>query len=288
MDGLLIFGTVANLTGTFSTFIDLYYNIKKYYLEVDIKLYLKEKEEKFLMMIYSNVGREGKILGSKYKGKKVESEVLITSTKVFYDIKKEGLGIEIKCKKMILLDTWEIYKMWVEGILEEVVEDILKSCEELYFLGNKFNLGLMGVGGVEYYHKFSKERLEWLYTGVDNGKIYYRDEKVKEGSKIYYKTKNDRMTYKEIFECSEYHYMRWYGFENIGKMIFEFLWMGKKVKYYLYDKLRDDGLTEYMRLFGVDDNVGGYLDISKEEIEDKLFMKEEDEILGILRKVWNG
>lgn len=105
MERLLIFGTVVDLTGTFSTFIDLYYNIKKYYLEVEIKLYLKEKEEKFLMMLYSNVGREGKILGSKYKGKKVESEVLITSTKVFYDIKKKGLDIKIRCKKIILLDT---------------------------------------------------------------------------------------------------------------------------------------------------------------------------------------
>lgn len=61
--------------------------------------------------------------------------------------------------------------------------------------------------------------------------------------------------------------------------------MGKKVKYYLDNKVKDDGLTEYMKLFGVDDNVGGYLGISKEEIEDKLFMKEEDEILKILKKV---
>ena len=55
--------------------------------------------------------------------------------------------------------------------------------------------------------------------------------------------------------------------EMKGKLIFEFLYFGKQVH---YSPVNKDGLTDYLSLFGINDNIEQDLNISKEEIYDKL------------------
>jgi hypothetical protein len=50
----------------------------------------------------------------------------------------------------------------------------------------------------------------------------------------------------------------------------------------------DDGLTEYLKLFNINDNVGQELIISPEEIKDKLFMKKDDLLIKLINNLKNG
>ena len=55
--------------------------------------------------------------------------------------------------------------------------------------------------------------------------------------------------------------------EMKGKLIFEFLYFNKQVHYSPLNKCFNDGLTDYLALFGIDDNKEQDLNISKEELE---------------------
>ena len=50
------------------------------------------------------------------------------------------------------------------------------------------------------------------------------------------------------------------------------------------NKTQDDGLTEYLKLFGIDDNIDQEIKISEEELFDKLGMKDDDILLIDLLK----
>lgn len=55
-----------------------------------------------------------------------------------------------------------------------------------------------------------------------------------------------------------------------GKLIFEFLYFNKSVHYSPINKVVNDGLTDYLELFNINDNVEQDFHISREEIFDKL------------------
>jgi hypothetical protein len=73
-------------------------------------------------------------------------------------------------------------------------------------------------------------------------------------------------------------------FENIGKMIFEFSALGKKVLYSPLNKDYSDGLEEYLGLFGIDDTVEQEIHISEEELFSVLGMKGNDVLLNDIRR----
>ena len=289
---MLIFGTIAHPTGTFSTFIDLYFNIKKLFPDVKIKLFPKINKNSFKMMIYKNVGNYTDILCSNTNESLITDQTIITSTKVFHDILINNCNVSIKCKNLILLDTWDIYRTTLNNTTDDLISLIKSSAENIFFLGNSFNLNLCNFKNkFLYFHKLSEERLSSLIPQKNNSLIFYRDDSVVVDTFLkYFSTSNKKITYKELFQCSEYHYTRWdhknnIYFENIGKMIFEFLWMNKKVKYFSNNKSINDGLTEYLKLFNIDDNITQYLNISKNDIEKKLFMHKNDTLLNILRNI---
>ena len=60
--------------------------------------------------------------------------------------------------------------------------------------------------------------------------------------------------------------------EMKGKLIFEFLYFNKQVHYSPVNKCFNDGLTDYLSLFNIDDNIEQDINISKEEIELKLLI----------------
>jgi hypothetical protein len=58
--------------------------------------------------------------------------------------------------------------------------------------------------------------------------------------------------------------------------------MDKKVYYSSANKSQDDGLTEYLRLFGFDDNITQEIEFTKQDVIDKLGFYKEDLILELL------
>lgn len=71
--------------------------------------------------------------------------------------------------------------------------------------------------------------------------------------------------------------------EAKGKLLFEFLYFNKYVYYNAVPKQDNDGLTDYLNYFNIDDNISQELKISKEEIYDKLIKFDSDnKIFNIL------
>jgi len=74
--------------------------------------------------------------------------------------------------------------------------------------------------------------------------------------------------------------------ENIGKLIFEYLYMNRNLDYYNYNRVGDDGVHYYMQLIGLDDrdnhmNLRGYDNIVKE----KLLFHDNDLLLDLIESV---
>lgn len=80
----------------------------------------------------------------------------------------------------------------------------------------------------------------------------------------------------DALRCERLVYGRWdrnWGtakpgyFENIGKLIFEFRWLGRPVRYLPVNRFAPDGLTEYLALFGVDDLVDQELTFTRVDVD---------------------
>ncbi len=88
-----------------------------------------------------------------------------------------------------------------------------------------------------------------------------------------------------VYEYSRLGRLGQGGFENIGKMLFEFLLTGRRVLYSAAGKVMDDGLTEMLALFNVDDNVDQELCISVVDLELVFFDKPYDELYALLSRM---
>ena len=89
-----------------------------------------------------------------------------------------------------------------------------------------------------------------------------------------------------VYEYSRFGRLGQGGFENIGKMLFEFLLTGRRVLYSAAGKVMDDGLTELLTLFGIDDSVDQELHISVDKLEQTFFDKPYDELYALLKRAW--
>lgn len=88
-----------------------------------------------------------------------------------------------------------------------------------------------------------------------------------------------------VYEYSRLGRLGQGGFENIGKMLFEFLLTGRRVLYSAAGKVMDDGLTEMLALFNVDDNVDQELCIPVVDLEQAFFDKPYDELYALLSRM---
>ena len=61
--------------------------------------------------------------------------------------------------------------------------------------------------------------------------------------------------------------------------------MNKKVFYSVKNKTIDDGLTNYLRLFNINDNFDQEITITPEEVIDKLGFKNNDLILELIDNI---
>lgn len=68
-----------------------------------------------------------------------------------------------------------------------------------------------------------------------------------------------------------------------GKSIFEFLYFGKQVHYLPINKYFNDGLTDYFKLFNIDDDIEQDININKKELYNNLIkFNKRDKLLDII------
>lgn len=193
---------------------------------------------------------------------RVGSRITICSARLLYEkmMGRLNLYFRMGLGSLFILDSLDLYKSKVNAVpnLDIAIPKNLKSC---FYLSNPANF-IDKKKNIEYYHKFSKERLDTLPDIGVLKNVFEYSRKDKEKIKV-----------KDM------------PFENIGKGIFEHLYHNKTVNYYA-DHAIKDGLYYYLKLFGIDglkNNVP--LKISREEIEDKLFMKNDDEIIKLIEDI---
>ena len=120
-----------------------------------------------------------------------------------------------------------------------------------------------------YFHKLSQFRLNNLIYKKQNMPFfdYQNYEKLKSNENFNIHNYNSLIYHRHKVDDDTNFYL-----EMKGKLIFEFLYFNKKAHYSPVNKSMNDGLTDYLLLFGIDDNIEQYICISKEEIEDKLVL----------------
>lgn len=125
------------------------------------------------------------------------------------------------------------------------------------------------------YSKLSKYRLDNMISN-DNNNIYINTE--------YDSIKEDPKFNIHDFSALDYRRRNFYDdnlyIEIKGKAIFEFLYFNKPVYYHSTPKTLDDGLTDYLRLFNVDDNVEQMLKINNKDIYNKLVNFNSEELFS--------
>jgi len=196
------------------------------------------------------------------KGEEIElgSRLTICSSRLLYEKMLGRLKLKFKMGtgNLFILDTLDLYKSNVRAIPNLDIA-IPKNLHRLFYFSNPANF-IKGKKNIEYYHKFSQRRLDTLeLNDVYN---YQRDkEKIKVKGNYY---------------------------ENIGKSIFEHLYHGKKVNYSARNMTIKDGLYYYLKLFGIDGSKDHFpLNISRDEIKDKLFMKDDDVMIDKIGEIFN-
>jgi hypothetical protein len=251
---LLTYNDAVSLSGAFTSMIDLYLNLKNF-IEVDMKIMFDIHSTGMLnyfrvQNFFGNID----LLSTLTKDRNHESDTVIISSELLGQIIK-GLEINIKCDRLIILDSLDLQKVKF-NLLPDLTSFLF--CDNCVLLSNPANFNILSVKTLEYYHKFNPKRLlsiDWY------PKIANYDRRDKKHSKM-----KDNV------------YV-----ENIGKSIFESIFLGNQINYHANELPVEDGLCSYLRLFGIDPHIDHFpLKIKKEEIKEKLFFSEKDKVLEIL------
>lgn len=265
------------MDGVFISTMDLYYNLSKY-MDVEYRI-ITDKPTDCIKHLFKNNNSD--LVPFVTKDKIVKADTIICSARFLLHVKLHEI---CECKKLIILDSLDLIKLANKIFQFESkhykfnIYDLIPSHfkkKDVIFLCNPANFkSRFKFTMVEYFQKMSQERTNKFPKKYGR---YIED-------------------YNEIgnpFLQAEFNYTRitkpWMSmedgtfFENTGRLIFEHLHAGKIVNYSSEGMHKKDGLYYYLGLFGIDgakDHMP--LKISKEEIEDVLFMKEDDPIIELL------
>jgi hypothetical protein len=190
---------------------------------------------------------------------KFKANTIICSGRLIYEILM-GADIELECERLFVLDSLDTYKSKIGEFPDfDDYFDILET--DVTQLSNPATMRDTKYRQELYFHKFSFRRLNSLkQLGILEDEYNYN------------------RTSKEKGKLEGGYY------ENQGKGIFEHLYWNKKVNYCAEGIYTADGLTHYLDLFGIDPYVDHFpLHLSKNQIKDKLFMKNVDYLYKELR-----
>ena len=249
---------MGSISGEFTTIVDLYHNLRGFGVNVELGIFVDNKKltHNCIRHLIQNNNRD--LLKNITIENIFESDLIIcTSSLVF------NKSIIISSENLFILDTLDLVKN--DYILPEI------CCKSVTLFSNPANItDKIPFNQIEYYHKFSKERL-------DNPPVYYKT--VLNGIK-YEKFILDCYVYNRVLK-KEANIKPGEFFENIGKRIFEHLYYDKYVVYECDGAVKPDGLYYYLKLFDIDGFIKhSPLLIPKQMVIQKLFMNGDDKLLN--------
>jgi hypothetical protein len=272
------------LDGTTTSLIDTYFNLKRYMSDVECYIVIDPKNIKqnvaYLKQVHDSVPNS-----FKYTSISIEQlfqkkwDKLIMSFGVFRFLDK----LPTHYNKLFLLDAGRVCRDYFCNNGKCI--NYVKTLKNVSVYGNKVNKQLFGNFNSYYlwYHKFSRERFDFLKQLQVKHRTASMSDRLNTGNIPFETLFADELFYER--------YDRTWGsdeplyHENIGKLIFEFSALNKKVMYSSNNKKCDDGLTEYLSLFGINDNIEQEIHITEELLFDKLGMKQDDILLSHIRNV---
>lgn len=260
------------ISGTFTSLVDTYFNLKRFGVDCRFHLFLEKTSTiKNALTFFPEIDFD--IIQSKKEFIEANKTFvnLVASAETIY-----SMFVPVTAKRIIVLDSLSFYRLKNDTRFRSRM-NMLKNA---YFLMNPWTEYLFdSVYGKKftYYHKFSRERLDFLkkkFKICNNNNILCRK----------YGRKNPEFNSFEYDSLYYYRYVCVDGnfVENIGKLIFEYRYLEKDVYYSPHTKTIDDGLTFYLKLFNVDDSACQDIYISDRDIESRLLMSENDVMLNII------
>lgn len=286
------------LNGAYTSFEDLFYNLKRFtdndvrfiilYEDKDVLVRFKEYLAFGTGICYLQIEKEG-YHNMKFPIKyDIKGDINVISTEII-QLEWHDRFVQHSNKTYLLYPAF-VYKD--EGLDHSIFEYQMNYIKEhdVLTICNEFNAKYVDNSFV-WYMKFSPERIEKIKKLVssENGTLVAED---------YYKNKMEGKNIKP-FSYKKYEYYRYDKkndfnnytdggaryYENIGKLMFEFVFLGKESTYSPKNKKFFDGLSEFMRYIGYDDEKEHTF--TKDDmplLEEKLYMNENDEILKLFRK----
>lgn len=284
MKSTLLLVSLDGISGDIFDFIDLYYNMKNF-IDCDLKLIGSKTDiinfTKFLYKSYTNLFISDiikhivivdNIDDNKIYKKFSAYDNIIISSKL---LSKVDVNITNEFNKVISL-------MTLRGMFRlNNNNEIINKSNFVYLCTPVIlnNINNIKCNFIEYYSRFSQFRLDNIK--VSNNNIVFDD--YNNYDTLKYNNKFNIHTYSGIIYKRRDFYKENMYLEMKGKLLFEFLYFNKYVYYNSKPKSFDDGLTDYLKYFNIDDNISQQLKITKDELYNKIIkFDNNNDILNIL------
>lgn len=284
MESVDIIFYYPQMNGITTSLFDMYFNLSKYGFDVKCYIFVDCADMKSNMKYIQTINKSIPMSKLKYEFCNIGNVKLWIKT-------HESKNIIVSFAMMKYLDTFDFRYdnliMLDSGLMfyDHIINDnqknnYVQTIPNIKILGNPCNKKFFTDNYYVYYHKFSFERLDYLNSlEKENGVFDELERNVEDTDEVKFNSMK-----KNILK-----YQRWRNVidsvysENIGKLIFEFRYMDKKVYYSSANKSQDDGLTEYLRLFYFDDNITQEIEFTKQDVVNKLGFYKEDLVLEFLK-----
>lgn len=277
------------LNGAYTSFEDLFYNLRKY-TNWEIRLIVFFDDKLVVKRFKRYFGNESNIVYLPLKYGKMHYDLhgnaCVISSEVIDLVQTKT--IEIDFNKVFLFYPAFIYKKEIsQNEFNNMISYI--NDNDIITICNEFNAQFVKDSFI-WYMKFSEERINRLKqistneNGILTSEEYFKRKKNKLDIKPFSYKRYDYFRYSKKSKDNPYTEFGADYYENIGKMMFEFLLLEKEASYSCKNKKINDGLTEFLFQFGIDDNFDFDLNLlSKSKLQEVLFMKHNDEILKLLK-----
>ncbi len=288
----MILGEFNTINSSNTTLIDLHLNLQHF--DIKYPLHFIESRNRGWFKYATRMLPDLNIYTLPIRCNCIRTDVVITTIDFLRNVFLRQIKISIKCKRLIILDAIDAIDL-CENHFSSFYQRFLPSISnDIHYLGNPSTLPFAPINNkYEYYHKLSVDRLEQmriedssllafvtsynpiLFDYLDSKRIQY------EHRKRCRKKQFNQLKYNSLYFVRNKCTMYGSTFHNIGRIIFEYCYLQKSVSYF-NNKQFNDGLTEYLKLFNIDDNVHQEITINSTDLYNKLFFHDNDLILNLI------